>query len=87
MIMMPMTSPAASALSDATSRPIDSARASRISGADGQRREEAVDHGRDAGEDLQQRLGPARNVGVAYSRQVDRREQADRPGDQHGDER
>ena len=34
---------------------------------DRQRREEAVDHGRNAGEDLQDRLGAARSAGGAYS--------------------
>ena len=59
MIMMPMTRPAASALSEETSRPIDSPDAADQRG-DGQGGEEAVDHGRDAGQDLQDRLGRSR---------------------------
>ena len=56
---MPMTTPAASALSEATSRPIDCADVAHER-RDGQRGEEAVDHGRDAGQDLEQRLDDAR---------------------------
>ena len=59
MIMMPMTRPAASALSDeAPGMPIDTPK-SRIAGRDGQRGEIAVDDGRHAGEDLEHRLHPA----------------------------
>ena len=66
MIMMPMTSPAASALSEETSRPIDWPSAADQRGH-GQGGEEAVDHGRDAGQDLEDRLGRRRgSVGLAY---------------------
>ena len=56
---MPMTRPAASALSEATSRP------ERLAPAADERRhrqggEEAEHHGRDAGQDLQDRLGERR---------------------------
>ena len=67
MIMMPMTRPAASALSEATSRPIDCADIADER-RHGQGGEEAVDHGRDAGQDLEQRLDAARApCGLAYS--------------------
>ena len=86
MIMIPMTSPAASADSE------DRAEADRFAGpADegghGQRGEEAVDHGRDAGEDLENRLGEGAEARRGVVRKVDRRHQPDRRGDEHGDER
>ena len=67
MIITPITSPAASALSvealgmpSATAEIADRRR-------DGQRGEIAVDHGRHAGEDLEHRLHPAcARAGAAY---------------------
>ena len=56
MIMMPITRPAASALSEATSSPRLSPQAAQRR-SDRQRGEEAVDHRRDAGQHFQQRLG------------------------------
>ena len=66
MIMIPITEPAASALSEETSRPIDFAEPAHQR-RHGQRGEEAVDDGRDAGQDLQDRLGRRRGIcGCAY---------------------
>ena len=86
MIIMPITSPAASADSEATSVP--SIRPSEREGrGDGQRREEAEHHRRDAGQDLQHRLDPGAERRRGIFRHVDCGEQADRAGDQHRDQR
>ena len=67
MIIMPMTRPAASALSEATLRPSDFAPAADQR-RDGQRGEEAEHHGRNAGQDFEDRLGEgAERAACAYS--------------------
>ena len=58
-----------------------------MSGRDGQGGEEAEHHGRHAGEDLEDRLGDGAEARRGVLGHVDRREQADRAGDQHGDQR
>ena len=85
MIMRPITTPAASALSDATSSPIGFAEPAEER-RDGQGREEAVDHRRNAREDFEDRFddGPESWRGVLGH--VDRREQPNRHCDQHGDD-
>ena len=54
---------------------------------DGQRGEIAVDHGRHAGEDLEDRLQPGAQPRRRILRQIDRAHQAQRDGDDHGDDR
>ena len=85
MIIMPMTRPAASALSDATSRPKDSPHA-----ADERRhreRGEEAQHDRgNAGQRLQDRLEDRPHPRAGILGQIDRREQAERAGHAHGDE-
>ena len=51
----------------------------------GQRGEVAVDHGRHAGEDLEQRLGHGAHARRGILGQVDRAHQAERDGDDHRD--
>ena len=84
MIMIPMTTPAARALSEETPRPIDCADVADERG-DGQGGEEAEDHGRDAGQDLEHRLGHRAEAVAGVAGEVDRRQHADRAGHQHGD--
>ena len=83
---MPITSPAASALSDATFRPRLSP-AERKQRRDGQRREESVDHGRDACQHFQHWLRDRAKSAARVFGKVDGRKQADRHGDRHRDER
>ena len=82
--MMPMTSPAASALSDATSMP------TRLAGASnpwrhGQCGKEAVDDGRYTGQHFEQRFGDAAHARCRVLGKVDCRHQTDRHGDEHRD--
>ena len=51
---------------------------------EGDEREEAVDDGRDAGQDFQQRLDDRAHVPAGVLRHVDRREQSDRNGNRAG---
>jgi hypothetical protein len=85
MIMIPMTSPAARALSEETESPSASPH-SRKAGRHRQRREETINDGGDAGEDLQHRLDQRPDARRSVLRHVDRRKQADRCSDAHGDE-
>ncbi len=84
--MMPITSPAPSALSDATSSPNDSPDAAQDR-TDRERREVAVHDGGDAGEDLEHRLRVGAQTRARVLGQVDRRHQPDRNRDQHRDPR
>ena len=86
MIIIPITMPAASALSDATLRPSASP-SGADPGREAERGEKAEHDGRDAGEDFQDRLGEAAEARRRVLRHVDGGEQADRPGDQHRDDR
>ncbi len=82
---MPMTMPAASALSEATFSPSDLPAAANP-GRKAQRGEEAEHHRRNTGEDFKDRLGESAEARRRISRPcVNGGEQADRPGDQHGD--
>src|SRR5690606_37139791 len=53
----------------------------------GQGGEEAENHGWNARQDLEDRLRPGAKAGCRVLREVDRREEAERPGDKNGDER
>ena len=81
---MPITAPAASALSDEIDKP-SRLPLSRMNGATVKRCKEAVDHRRDAGKNLEKRFRDRAKSGMRVFGEIDGRHQTDRNGNQHRD--